>query len=335
MLNLLNILTKYLKKEYIFLAIIFSSTYLVPKICAADTARAIIGPMSVLGVLSVQEQQILFNRFREQLNQRYHLVSHKVLELIEERGIKSIDIEDCTNSKCVREILSFINNFHQQFKTDKLFLFQVVRDKTETQMSLKLSSLSIPEITEKIVTQSCRKCNTETLMRRVDKLVQKMLENIPVEDVALPAKGIAPTEKEVAIPEEEIAPSEKEVASPEKFYSPEPTELLDLAEKQIIEPTVTDPYTMARDRYNHQIGKLLLDVTYALQIFRSGMFVQLEVSIDSSGIVTDIIIKTSSGSKDFDETAITALEDIHFDPLPEAMLKYGNYVVILQIQNSR
>ena len=350
MLNLSNILNKHLKKEYLFLAIIiYSGTLLMPKTCTADSARAIIGPMSVLGNLSVPEQQILFNRFREQLNQRYHLVSHKVLELIAERGIKSIDIEDCTSSKCVREVLSFTKNLHHQFKTDELFLFQLVRNETETQMSLKLSSLSIPEITEKIVTRTCHKCDTETLIRHVDKLVQKMLENLPLEKVALPEKDIVPTEKEVALPEKDIAPTEKEVASPkkdiaptekevaspEKFSSPEPVELLDLAEKQIPEPPAPDPYIVARESYNQRIGQLLLDVTYALQIFRSGMFVQLEVSIDESGTVADIIIKTTSGSQDFDETAIMALEDIQFDPLPEAMLKYENYVVILQIQNSR
>ena len=336
MLNLSNILNKHLKKEYLFLAIIiYSGTLLMPKTCTADSARAIIGPMSVLGNLSVPEQQILFNRFREQLNQRYHLVSHKVLELIAERGIKSIDIEDCTSSKCVREVLSFTKNLHHQFKTDELFLFQLVRNETETQMSLKLSSLSIPEITEKIVTRTCHKCDTETLIRHVDKLVQKMLENLPLEKVALPEKDIVPTEKEVALPEKDITPTEKEVASPEKFSSPEPVELLDLAEKQIPEPPAPDPYIVARESYNQRIGQLLLDVTYALQIFRSGMFVQLEVSIDESGTAADIIIKTTSGSQDFDETAIMALEDIQFDPLPEAMLKYGNYVVILQIQNSR
>ena len=336
MLNLSNILNKHLKKEYLFLAIIiYSGTSLMPKTCTADSARAIIGPMSVLGNLSVPEQQILFNRFREQLNQRYHLVSHKVLELIAERGIKSIDIEDCTSSKCVREVLSFTKNLHHQFKTDELFLFQLVRNETETQMSLKLSSLSIPEITEKIVTRTCHKCDTETLIRHVDKLVQKMLENLPLEKVALPEKDIVPTEKEVTLPEKDIAPTGKEVASPEKFSSPEPVELLDLAEKQIPEPPAPDPYIVARESYNQRIGQLLLDVTYALQIFRSGMFVQLEVSIDESGTVADIIIKTTSGSQDFDETAIMALEDIQFDPLPEAMLKYGNYVVILQIQNSR
>ena len=281
----------------------YSGTLLMPKTCTADSARAIIGPMSVLGNLSVPEQQILFNRFREQLNQRYHLVSHKVLELIAERGIKSIDIEDCTSSKCVREVLSFTKNLHHQFKTDELFLFQLVRNETETQMSLKLSSLSIPEITEKIVTRTCHKCDTETLIRHVDKLVQKMLENLPLEKVALPEKDIVPTEKEVTLPEKDIAPTGKEIASPEKFSSPEPVELLDLAEKQIPEPPAPDPYIVARESYNQRIGQLLLDVTYALQIFRSGMFVQLEVNIDESGTVADIIIKTTLSSFIFVITA--------------------------------
>ena len=101
------------------------------------------------------------------------------------------------------------------------------------------------------------------------------------------------------------------------------------------EPPPPDPYTLARDAYNQQIGKLLVNVTYSLQVFRSGMFVKLEVTIDQEGnVVNQKIIKTS-GSKDFDQTAILNVQEIQFDPLPEVMKKYGNYVVILQIQNSR
>ena len=98
---------------------------------------------------------------------------------------------------------------------------------------------------------------------------------------------------------------------------------------------VKDPYIEDRNSYNRQISKLLIDVTYALQIFRSGMYVQLEVTIDPSGAVVNQKIIKSSGSHDFDDTAIMSLEEIQFPPLPETMLKFGNYVVILQIQNSR
>ena len=100
------------------------------------------------------------------------------------------------------------------------------------------------------------------------------------------------------------------------------------------EPSM-DPYTLERDLYNQHIGRLLTDVTYALQIFRSGMFVQIEVSIDPSGTVVNQKIIKSSGSPDFDETAKITLEDIQFEPLTDNMLKYGNYIVNLQIHNSR
>ena len=101
------------------------------------------------------------------------------------------------------------------------------------------------------------------------------------------------------------------------------------------EPPPPDPYNLARDAYNQQIGKLLVNVTYSLQVFRSGMFVKLEVTIDQEGNVVNQKIIKSSGSHDFDQTAILNVQDIQFDPLPEAMKKFGNYVVILQIQNSR
>ena len=79
----------------------------------------------------------------------------------------------------------------------------------------------------------------------------------------------------------------------------------------------------------------MVNVTYSLQVFRSGMFVKLEVTIDQEGNVVNQKIKKSSGSQDFDQTAILNVQEIQFDPLPEAMKKFGNYVVILQIQNSR
>ena len=97
---------KNIKKNYFILIAIFFS----PKISIAEPSKAIIGPLSVIGQIPVTDQQILFNRFREQLNKGYHLISHKVIELIYDQGLKSIDIEDCTSSKCVRKVLIFIKN---------------------------------------------------------------------------------------------------------------------------------------------------------------------------------------------------------------------------------
>tara|TARA_B100000586_G_scaffold52174_1_gene34942 strand:- start:1433 stop:2326 length:894 start_codon:yes stop_codon:yes gene_type:complete len=296
----------------------------------------IVGPISVVGEVSAAEQQILFNRFREKLNKSYHLVSHMVLELITEQGLSSIDLEDCIDSKCVRSVLSFVKNLRQQFNTNELFLFQLVRSKTEVQLSLKLSSLSQPEVTKEIVTQTCQQCNLEKLKLQVDIIVERMLDKIAGEDIAprkeaVASEKVAPLREEIALPEE--AENQKQAKSPELYEDKTPE--APVKEAPVKETPVQDPYVVERNSYNRQISKLLIDVTYALQIFRTGMFVQLEVSIDPSGTVVNHKVIKSSGSHDFDDTAIMSLEEIQFAPLPEAMLKYGNYVVILQIQNSR
>ena len=125
------------------------------------------------------------------------------------------------------------------------------------------------------------------------------------------------------------------MALPDEVDQPKSAKRLKIVVEPIAESPAQDPYITDRDSYNRQISKLLLDVSYALQIFRTGMIVKLEVSIDPSGTVVNQKIIKSSGSHDFDDTAIMSLEEIQFDPLPETMLKYGNYIVILQIQNSR
>jgi len=338
MFNLFKNLNNGAGLKYVCLVIIIlQSTSFLSKISRADVDRALVAPMSVLGKVSVPEQQILFNRLREKLNQRFQIVSHKVLVLIAEKGMRSIDIEDCTSSKCVKKVLSFIRNLELQFKTDKMFMFQLVRRENVTQLRLKYAAMSVPEITREIVTQTCRECGTEKLIQNVDILVQRMLQKLMLENVALPEKEISPSKKEIALPEKEITRPERDVTSGEETSSPSPETATpsDLAEKQIPEQPAPDPYILARDSYNQHISKLLLDVTYALQIFRSGMFVKLEISIDSAGIVVDQEIITSSGSQDFDDTTMMTLEEIQFNPLPDAMLKFGNYAVILQIQNSR
>ena len=324
-------------KYFCLVTIIISSTFFLSKISIADEDRALVAPMTVLGKVSVPEQQILFNRLREKLNQHFHIVSHNVLALIAEKGLKSIDIEDCTSSKCVKKVLSIIRNLELQFKTDKMFMFQLVRRENVTQMSLKYAEMSVPEITRKIVTRTCRECGTEKLIQNVDILVQRMFQKLMLKNIALPEKEISLSKKEVALPEKEITRPEGDVTSGEEASSPSPETATpsDLAEKQIPELPVPDPYIQARDTYNQHISKLLLDVTYVLQIFRSGMSVKLEISIDSSGIIVDQEIIKSSGSQDFDDTTMMTLEEIQFDPLPDAMLKFGNYAVILQIQNSR
>ena len=330
---------------------IFFGFFLLPKIGLASTSKAIIGPLTVMGDIPIPERQILFNRFREQINLGYQIVSHKVLELIDEQGLTSIDIEDCNSSKCVRKVLNFTKNIKKQFDADDLFILQLVQSKSETQLSLKLSSLSIPEVTRNIVTESCQKCDLEKLKIKVDILVQKTFSIIGLEvarkeeldnfsESKITSKKTVPlrknfeNEKNIPLEQELIEEKKEHLSKPEENLEVS-EENLEVSEEEITKKQTLDPYILDRDLYNQEIGKFLIDVTYALQIFRSGMFVQIEVSIDPSGTVVDQKIINSSGSEDFDETAIMTLQDIQFDPLPETMLKYGNYVVNLQIHNSR
>ena len=295
---------------------------------ASDSERVVISPMSVLGEIPVPKQQMLFNRFREQINQHYSLVSYQVLEMIAEQE-ESIDIENCKSSNCAQKVKNFINRIRWQFKTDDLFLFGLIKSEKETQLSLKHSSLSAPEVTQIIVTRTCLDCGIAELMDEVDKLVKRMLQRIVEQKFIYPEEKVA-SPRYIPLKATEEKPEEK-VASPEDILPEATEEKPDLTP----DPPPPDPYILARDAYNQEIGRLLVNVTYSLQVFRSGMFVKLEVTIDQGGNVVNQKIIKSSGSQDFDQTAILNVQEIQFDPLPEAMKKFGNYVVILQIQNSR
>ena len=143
---------------------IILAVFLFPmKISALYSESVVISPMTVLGEIPVPEQQILFNHFRDQINQHYSLVSYKVLEMITNQE-ESIDIEKCKNSNCARQIKNFINRISWQFKVDNLFLFGLVKSEKTTQLTLKLSSLSFPEVTQIIVTRTCHDCGIAALM---------------------------------------------------------------------------------------------------------------------------------------------------------------------------
>ena len=330
-MNLLLLIIYQEKNQFIciWLSWVIVAIFFFPiKISASDSERVVISPISVLGEIPVPEQQMLFNRFREQINQHYSLVSYQVLEMIAEQE-ESIDIENCKSSNCAQKVKKFINRIRWQFKTDDLFLFGLVKSEKETQLSLKLSYLSAPEVTQIIVTRTCHDCGIAALMDEVDRIVHRMVQKI------VERKFIYPEEK-VASPGD-IPPKATDDKTEEKIASPGdiPPKATDEKPDLTPEPPPPDPYTLARDAYNQQIGKLLVNVTYSLQVFRSGMFVKLEVIIDQEGNVVNQKIIKSSGSNDFDQTAILNVQEIEFDPLPEVMKKFGNYVVILQIQNSR
>ena len=85
------------KFSCIWLSWVIFAVLLFPiKISASDSENVVISPISVLGEISVPEQQMLFNRFREQINRYYSLVSYQVLEMIAEQE-ESIDTVSYTH----------------------------------------------------------------------------------------------------------------------------------------------------------------------------------------------------------------------------------------------
>ena len=63
------------------------------------------------------------------------------------------------------------------------------------------------------------------------------------------------------------------------------------------------------------------------------MHVVIQLEIDEEGILLSQKVIQSSGSKDFDETAMIGVEELELKPLPEPLNDYASYKVNLRIQN--
>ena len=133
-----------------------------------------------------------------------------------------------------------------------------------------------------------------------------------------------------------MAVSYRKTITPQKNYwnsnkpakSDEPPEPLEVSI-----PSPKNPYEIARDDYNAFLASQLLDITYSLQVFRIGKQVTLQLEIGGNGNLMSVEVLNSSGSNDFDETAILGVEDINFKKLPEPLNEYSSYKVNLLIKN--
>ena len=63
------------------------------------------------------------------------------------------------------------------------------------------------------------------------------------------------------------------------------------------------------------------------------MHVVIQLEIDEEGILLSQEVIQSSGSKDFDETAMIGVEELELKALPEPLNDYASYKVNLRIQN--
>ena len=98
----------------------------------------LIGPVIQKGPIEEAEKQILFNRLREIMLERFRLVSHKVIEQIRERGYASIDIEQCQSGKCVNTILDFLGELEKRYQSRQYFQLEILRSGSTTMLSIKV-----------------------------------------------------------------------------------------------------------------------------------------------------------------------------------------------------
>ncbi len=107
----------------------------------------------------------------------------------------------------------------------------------------------------------------------------------------------------------------------------------DSLEKLFEQPT-PDPYDVAAQAYNQYLMTKLQDVSYALQVYQTGMKVLVELEIGVNGELLNQRLLKTSGLEDFDQLALEQLEFMQFSPLPEPMVVFAPHVVHVFLQNS-
>ncbi|MDP7501965.1 MAG: hypothetical protein QGH50_21265 [SAR324 cluster bacterium] len=137
-----------------------------PKIWAQEKMPAALAPMGALGVFSEMEKQIIFNSLQEALSTHYLLASQKSFEVAQEKAFEELDYEECTEDQCFALI-------QQILQVDNLFLFNMTREGTFTQLSLTRVDLDSQRL---VRTAICEDCGIGALNAKVEGMVRKILE---------------------------------------------------------------------------------------------------------------------------------------------------------------
>jgi hypothetical protein len=145
---------------------IFLGIALLPLVAMAQKPPAGLAPMGALGDFSEMEKTILFNSLQEYLSTYYALASQKAFEQAQDAAFDELDYEECTEDQCFAAI-------QQILQVDNLFLFNVTREGTFTQLSLTAVNLD----SERLVrTAVCDNCGIGELNAKVEGMVLKIVE---------------------------------------------------------------------------------------------------------------------------------------------------------------
>ena len=127
---------------------------------------AALAPMGTLGTISKTEKQIIFNSLQESLSTYYLLASQKSFEKAQDQAFEELDYEECTEDQCFALI-------QQILQVDNLFLFNLTREESFTQLSLTRVDLDSQRLVRTIL---CKDCDIGTLNTKVDELVLKIFK---------------------------------------------------------------------------------------------------------------------------------------------------------------
>ena len=171
---------------------------------------AALAPMGVFGEISELEHRIYFNTLQESLSINYSLVSQKLFEQAQEQAFNELDFEECTEEQCFALIQELL-------QVENLFLFQIVREGTFSQLTLTHIDLDNQRT---VRTAFCEDCGIGQINRQIDDLVRKIMKATP--DASLAGTPIRPTPKQEPQPEQTPEPVKEAELQPVREVGPEP-----------------------------------------------------------------------------------------------------------------
>ena len=148
------------------ISLIFSILFISSVCWAQEKMPAALAPMGALGEFSEMEKQIIFNSLQEALSTHYLLASQKSFEVAQEKAFEELDYEECTEDQCFALI-------QQILQVDNLFLFNMTREGSFTQLSLTRVDLDSQRL---VRTAICEDCGIGALNAKVEGMVRKILE---------------------------------------------------------------------------------------------------------------------------------------------------------------
>ena len=195
-----------------FLAVLAISVFIFFQILdtayAQEKQGACLAPMGALGDISEMQKQIIFNSLQESLSTKYILASQKAFEEAQTQAFDELEYEECTEEQCFAMI-------QQILQADNLFLFNMTREGTFTQLSLTRVDIDSQRL---VRTESCEDCTIKELNNYVDELVQKIFDEDQISIAGTKIKE-EPTPEAKPIPE----PEPKQAVEPEESLSSDKT----------------------------------------------------------------------------------------------------------------